>query len=240
MNRFLIFLTICLTVFIILSSNIVISKEKPALNNPTPKPQTLPEIEKIALDKKELVYFCPSSDYCGKDEIFRVKVETTVRNPKNLPLTYEYTVSGGRVVGQGDKVFWDLKGTRPGTYTITVAIDYGRGSVNETKSETVTVKECPICYLPCICPTLAVSGNDEIKAGETVTFKAKVEGGTATSINYQWTISQGEIIAGQGTAEITVKTTKEMIGSVEAAVEISALGLCENCQFTESKTTIIK
>lgn len=238
MNRLLIFLTICLTVFVILSSNPVISKEKPALNKPTPKPQTLPEIEKIALDKKELVYICPNSDFCGRDEIFRVKVETTVRNPKNLPLIYEYTVSGGRVVGQGDKVFWDLKDIRPGTYTITVAIDYGRGPVNETKSETVTVKECPICDLPCVCPMLAVSGNDEIKAGETVTFKAKIEGGTATRINYKWTISQGEIIAGQGTAEITVKTTKEMTGIIKATVEIDG-DLCEMCFRTAEKTAAI-
>src|SRR5664279_1261980 len=33
---------------------------------------------------------------------------------------YEWTVSGGRVVGQGADVTWDFAGVEPGTYTATV------------------------------------------------------------------------------------------------------------------------
>lgn len=206
--------------------------------NPTPTLSDLPEIEKIALDKIEVVKSCLDKEYDGKD--LRIRVETTVRNPKNLPLIYDYTVSSGRIVGQGDKVVWDLKGARQGTYTITVAIDYGRGFINEAKSETVKVKECEFEHV-CVCPAVDAVGGGNIRAGENVTFTAAVSGGTATDISYKWTISQGEIIAGQGTREITVKTTKEMSGTIEATVEVGAPGLCNNCRITASETaTIIK
>lgn len=207
-------------------------------DNPTPTPSDLPEIEKIALNKIEVVKSCLDKEYDGKD--LRIRVETTVRNPKNLPLIYDYTVSGGRISGQGDKVVWDLKGARPGTYTITVAIDYGRGFINEAKSGTVKVKECEFEHV-CVCPAVAVVGGGNVKAGKNATFSAEVSGGSESELTYKWTVSQGEIIAGQGTREITVKTTKEMSETIEATVEVSAPGLCFNCQTTASETaTIVK
>ena len=102
------------------------------------------------------------------------------------------------------------------------------------------VRECD-CHAPCICPALDVSGGGRIKAGENVTFKANVAGGSDTSgLTYKWTISQGEIIAGEGTAEITVRTTKEMSGTIEATAEITGPGFCEMCRaMTNSETATI-
>jgi hypothetical protein len=36
---------------------------------------------------------------------------------------YIYTVTAGKVVGEGPNVEWDLTGVAPGKYTITVAIN---------------------------------------------------------------------------------------------------------------------
>lgn len=210
---------------------------------PTPTP--LAEIERLELDKNEVLIPCPPIDNIPKegracpDDDGLVAVKTIVRNPKKAPLVYAYTVSGGRIVGQGEKVVWDLKGVRPGTYTITAAIDDGRGFSYETKNQTIPVRECD-CPLICICPTLSVSGGGVIKAGETVEFTANVSGGTAADITYNWTISQGEIIEGQGTSKITVKTTKETTGTITATVEIGG-DLCAVCLRTASESaTIIK
>ena len=60
-------------------------------------------------------------------------------------LLYSYTVSGGKIIGQGQKVIWDLSGVAPGTYTITAGVDDGCGICGETKSMEVIVKECPDC-----------------------------------------------------------------------------------------------
>ncbi len=218
-------------------SNATARKNQSAPINPIATPKPLAEIEKLELDRNELTYICPYFDNCGKDENFLIQVKTTVRNPKKVPLIYQYTVSGGRIIGQGEKVFWDLNRVRPGTYTITVAIDYGRGFSYETKSENVTVGKCPVCDMPCFCPTIfSVIGSENARAGETITFTANVSGGTAFDLAYNWTVSQGEIVEGQGTPEITVKTTKEMTGTIEATVEIGGGSLCDVCLRTKSKT----
>jgi hypothetical protein len=208
---------------------------------PTPKPTPLAEIERIELDKNEIFYICPPSDSGGRDEDFRIKVKTIVRNPKNFPLIYQYTVSGGQIIGQGEKVVWDLNNVRLGNYTITVGIGYDRGFFTETKSEKITVKECPICIiLPCVCPTtFSVTGKEKVRASESLIFTANVSGGTATSITYNWTVSQGEIVDGQGTSQIKVKTTREMTGVIQATVEIGGIGLCETCTRIESATVEI-
>jgi hypothetical protein len=49
----------------------------------------------------------------------QVDVKATAVNPDNDILTYNYTVTGGRIIGAGAKVKWDLTGVRSGTYTIT-------------------------------------------------------------------------------------------------------------------------
>jgi hypothetical protein len=189
----------------------------------------------------------PSSGLCSFDENgeikkdnFLIAVEIVVRNPKNATLEYIYTISGGKIIGQGDKVTWNLEGLRPGIYTITASIKDKRrvSAVPETRS--VTVRDCD-CQCPCVCPTLDVTGSGNFKAGETVEFTADVKGGTAPDITYKWTVTQGEIIEGQGTSKIKVKTTSEMTGTIEATVEIGSPELCADCPRTASETaTIIK
>jgi hypothetical protein len=252
MNKLFVFLLVAVSVLISfgLSSRVTANKNQSAVVNPTATPtrQFSAEIEKIELDRKEVLIPCPllpenyrSSlpsaciDYNGL-----ISVETVVKNPKNKALTYQYTVSGGRILGQGEKVFWDLEGTRPGTYTITVAIDEGRGFSDKMQTQTITVRECG-CPDFCSCPTLDVTRSGNVRAGETVEFTADVKGGTAGDITYNWTVSKGEIIEGQGTPQIKVKTTSEMTGTIKATVEIGAVGLCAECPRTASETgTIIK
>jgi hypothetical protein len=222
-----------------------------AIVDPLVTPTPLAEIERIELDKTEALYACTCirkiPNMCGVDEKGEIKkdnlliaVKTFVRNPKNKPLSYEYKISGGKIIGQGDKVVWDLEGFRPGTYTVTASIKGKRRISAETRTLSAVVSECD-CDCPCVCPTLEVTGGGNVKAGETVSFKAEVSGGTAADITYDWTVSQGEIIEGQGTSEIKVKTTAEMTGTITANVEIGGDGFCADCPRTDSETaTIIK
>lgn len=69
-----------------------------------------------------------------------VEVRTTAVDPENDILTFNYTVTGGRIIGAGAKVKWDLTGVRSGTYTITAGVDDGAGVIGQTKSMTVVVK----------------------------------------------------------------------------------------------------
>jgi hypothetical protein len=70
------------------------------------------------------------------------QVATTAVDPENDVVTYNYTVSGGRIVGQGKKVHWDLTGIAPGTYTIIAGVDDGCGICGQTQTQTITVKTC--------------------------------------------------------------------------------------------------
>ncbi len=171
---------------------------------------------------------------CSDD--MSVGVTTTAVDPEGDVLTYNYTVSGGRVVGQGANVQWDLTGAQPGTYTITAGVDDSCGVCGKTQTKTIEVATCD-CVQVCECPTLSVTGPAGVTApGEVMTFTANVSGGTQPSVTYNWTVSSGTIIEGQGTPAIRVQTTPEMAGgNVTATVEIG--GVCDICnQRTASET----
>ena len=72
-----------------------------------------------------------------------VSVQTTALDPEGDVITYHYTISGGRITGQGSKVSWDLNRLQPGTYTITVGVDDGCGICGNTMTQAVTITDPP-------------------------------------------------------------------------------------------------
>ncbi|HQU82323.1 MAG TPA: hypothetical protein PKY59_04320 [Pyrinomonadaceae bacterium] len=77
----------------------------------------------------------------------KISVTTTAVDPENDTIVYNYEVSDGKIIGTGAKVVWDLSGVKAGTYTITAGVDDGCGICGQTKTETVTINECPDCSL---------------------------------------------------------------------------------------------
>lgn len=178
------------------------------------------------------------SGKCADD--FSANVTTVASDAENDVLTYNYTVNGGRIVGQGANVTWDLTGLRPGTYTITAGVDDGCGFCGQTKTTTIEVRDCDDCFLPCECPTLSVTGpSGAVQPGESMTFTANVSGGTQENITFNWSVSQGTISSGQGTPSITVDTTGLDNTTVEATVEIGGTVPECNCPKTASETGVV-
>jgi len=177
-----------------------------------------------------------SESACNDSQI--VKVSTSATDPENDPLVYNYTVSGGRIVGSGANVDWDMSGVKAGTYTITTGVDDGCGLCGKTETKTITVEECAGCVpiQTCDCGTLSVSGPSSVTApGIPMTFTANLSKGD--NVTYNWTVSAGSITAGQGTASITVDTAGLAGGSnVNATVELSGLDPTCNCPSTASET----
>lgn len=172
------------------------------------------------------------------DEV-SVNISTTAVDPESDQLVYNYTVSGGRVVGSGANVTWDLSGVRPGSYTITAGVDDGCGICGETKTQTVEVKECPDCVAPCECPTVSVTGpSAAVEPGQTMTFTANLNGGGQDAPTYNWNVSAGTIVEGQGTPTITVSTEGLTNTTVTATVDIG--GLCATCPpVSDSETGVV-
>ena len=163
-----------------------------------------------------------------------VTITTSASDPENDVLTYNYTVSGGKIVGTGANVQWDLATATPGTYTITTGVDDGCGVCGKTDTQTITVVECPDCVQDCVCPPLSVSGPSGItNPGDAMTFTASSSG----DVTYNWTVSAGTIESGQGTPSITVRTNRDMAGTnVTATVDIGGLPAGCNCPASASET----
>jgi hypothetical protein len=187
----------------------------------------------------DVVIPCPpgttSTESCNDGST--LSVSTTAVDPENDVLTYNYTVSGGRIVGQGANVTWDVGGLQPGTYTITAGVNDGCGVCGQTQTKTITVRQCTGCTVPCACTNVnGVTGpSGTTRGGDTMTFTANTSG--PVDVTYNWSVSAGTIESGQGTASITVRTTKEMAGSnVTATVELGGNAPTCNCVNTGSET----
>ena len=194
-------------------------------------------VNSVTLSDTVITLPCPpgrssKSGQCNDNKT--INVSTSASDPENDVLTYNYTVSGGRIVGTGANVQWDLSSAQAGTYTITTGVDDGCGVCGKTDTKTIKVEECPDCTQICSCPTLTVSGPSGItNPGDAMTFTASVSG----NVTYTWSVSAGTIESGQGTPSITVRTTKEMAGSnVTATVDIGGTDPACNCVKTASET----
>ncbi len=196
-----------------------------------------PSVDSVDLSDTVITFPCPpgrksKSGACNDNRT--ISVATRASDPENDVLTYNYTVSGGRIVGTGANVQWDLGTAQPGTYTITTGVDDGCGVCGKTDTKTIRVEECQDCEVICSCPTLTISGPSSVtRPGDTMTFTASSSG----DVTYNWTVSAGEIESGQGTSSITVRTTEAMAGSnVTATVEIGGVDPNCNCVTTASET----
>ena len=164
-----------------------------------------------------------------------VQLTTTASDPDGDTLLYTYTVTGGRVTGEGANVSWDLSGVGPGTYTASVEVDDGCGCLTSSQT-TVTIATCTDCAPLLVCPTVNVSCGDSVLDGSPATFTANVGPATpSVSPTYNWTVSAGTITSGQGTSSITVDTTGKGGTSITATVELG--GVDPSCTRTSSCTT---
>jgi hypothetical protein len=74
----------------------------------------------------------------------QIRVKTVAVDPENDVLTYNYSVSAGKILGSGANVIWDLTGVLSGTYTITAGVDDGCGLCGRTQTRTVVIKQVGI------------------------------------------------------------------------------------------------
>jgi hypothetical protein len=153
-------------------------------------------------------------------------VHLNARATSNYPISYRWTNNGGRIEGDGATVTWDLSGLQPGYYKAYVDIDTGSGdeACQAFASTAVVVKRCP--PVPPVCPNVAIECPDRVVVGEPLTFRSTVTGGTpGVQQIYNWTVSAGRIIDGQGTDTIHVDTTDLAGQSLTATLSMGGYNL---------------
>ena len=209
---------------------------------PPKPPNVAPVVTAVTPSPSAITRPCPpgtSSPSCTPTGD-SVTLVADARDENNDQLLYTWSVTGGRLTGEGRQVTWDLSGVQNGTYTATVEVNDGNmGKANG--SATVTVADCTGCVRPPPpCPTVSVSCPSEVDPNQPITFTASVSGGDpGATWTYNWSVSAGTISSGQGTSTITVDTANLAGQSVTATVSIG--GADPSCTgTTASCTTTVK
>jgi hypothetical protein len=142
-------------------------------------------------------------------------------------IRYHWTVNSGKLTGTDATVSWDLTGARPGTYYAFANVDEGSLDCAAFASVGVVVLECPPPPPPApSCPQVRVSCPDHATEKAAATFSANLSGGTpGVAATYNWTVSNGHIVSGQGTSSITVDTAGLAGQTITASVDVGGYGI---------------
>ncbi len=200
-------------------------------------PNVAPVVSSVTASSSSITLPCPEgtmSNSCPTTANLVLQLSAMANDVDNDVLVYSWSVTGGKITGDGKNVTWDLTGAMAGTYTATVQVSDGTHPA-VPGSTSVTIAPCPDCAKP-PCPTVSVSCPDSVEQGSPITFTANFSG--STSVTYNWSVSAGTISAGQGTSSITVDTANLGGQTVTATAELG--GLDPTCTRTASCSTAIK
>jgi len=157
----------------------------------------------------------------------QVQLTANAKSPDGSPLRYRWQVNGGQIKGDGPTPTWDLTGLQPGTYRANIEVDDGK-DINciAFSSIPIVVLDCP--PPPPVCPTINISCPESVKEGEMATFSTAITGGRPTpgsTPTYDWTVTCGKIMNGQGTNSISVDTTGCSGQTITANVNLTGYGV---------------
>lgn len=162
----------------------------------------------------------PANLHCELTES-KVKLSANSTAPHKGTLYFTWHVPVGRLIGKGLEVTWDLSDVNEGTYTATVEAS-DRHKHTGSGSVTVNVVICPGWHPPPPpCPTVSVSCPSSVESKSSITFEATVAGGPPDiTPTYQWSLTAGKIVSGQGTSKVTVDVSGLSDKSVTATVSV--------------------
>jgi len=185
-----------------------------------------PPVLRLAAPTRVVMLGCDGGQTLGTPTASQIQLNALADDPQNNSLRYQYSTVGGRIVGDGASVMWDLAGVQPGTYTATVEVDNNCGCTAFASTSVIVRKlECaPPC--PTVSVDVAATSPDE---GTPVTFTANLAGG-APNLRpaYNWSLTGGSIISGQGTPAITVDTRG--LGGQTITASLDLAGLPPSCR----------
>ena len=155
----------------------------------------------------------------------KVQLNARAVSPEGNPIKYRWSTSGGTITGEGPTVTWDLTGLKPGYHKASLDIQTGstEGECHAFSSVSVLVNPCPA--IPLVCPTVEVVCPTNLGIDQPLTFTSKAAGGTPSITPvYNWTVSAGTIIEGQGTNTIKVDTSGLAGQTIRASLSMGGYG----------------
>ena len=124
--------------------------------------------------------------YAGSGDFVVVRADAS--DPDGDPLTYSWTTNGGTVDGTGPEARWNSGGTNPGTFTVKVRVDDGRGGSADC-SASIRVEPPPNRS-----PLMSCSADhNSVVIGDTVQITASASDPDNDPLTYTWKSSGGRV-----------------------------------------------
>jgi len=136
--------------------------------------------------------------------VVRLSAQTTSQSTSLA--RYTWTTDAGRIEGNGDSARWILDGAEPGYHHVYLESVLGNASDEcRVLASTTVLVEC----LPAPeCPQISIVCPDRVDTGKPILFGSLVNGTLGSSpLAYNWTITPGTILEGQGSDSVRVNTT---------------------------------
>lgn len=156
----------------------------------------------------------------------QVQLTAAAVSPNGNPIKYKWTTTGGTISGEGPQVTWDLAGLKPGYHkaSLDIVSTGSEGVCQAFSSVTVLVNAC--APVRPVCPVVAVNGPSTAGIDQPVTFTSSYNGGTpGITPVYNWTVSAGTIVEGQGTDRIKVDTKGFAGQTIRASLSLGGYNL---------------
>ncbi len=157
----------------------------------------------------------------------QVRLTAKAVSPGGYPIKYKWSTTAGVISGDGPVVTWNLTGLKPGYHKASLDIQSTGtdGSCEAFSSVSVLVNPC--AAVQPVCPAIEIVCPTTIGIDQPLTFSSRYSGGVPANVNpvYNWTVSAGTIIEGQGTGTIKVDTTGLAGQTVRASLSMEGYTL---------------
>ncbi len=145
---------------------------------------------------------------CDNSGAPQVQLTAKAVSPNGNPIKYKWTTDDGVISGEGPIVTWNLAGLKPGYHkaSLDIVSAGAEGTCQAFSSVSVLVNPC--AEVRPVCPAIEISCPTYVAVDQPLTFTSRYSGGVPANITpvYNWTVSAGTIIEGQGTDTIKVDT----------------------------------
>jgi hypothetical protein len=157
----------------------------------------------------------------GSEDYITANVSATDAN--GLPLTYQWTATGGSIDGSGPYVRWNSAGVGAGSYTLTSRVDNGAGKAAScTANLTVQPKPAPPP------PTMTCTADrSTVLAGERAEITANVNDASGTAIRFTWQTNGGQIFGSGSIVQLDTSGLTPGIYTVTGRAENELHSACD-------------
>src|SRR5215207_1988065 len=164
---------------------------------------------------------------CADGGAPQVHLTAKAVSPSGNPIKYKWSTTAGVISGEGPVVNWNLAGLKPGYHKASLDIQStgNDGSCEAFSSVSVLVNPC--AAVQPVCPAIEIVCPANVAIDQPLTFSSRATGGVPGDVSpvYNWSVSAGTIIGGQGTSTITVDTTGLGGQTVRASLSMGGYNL---------------